>query len=104
MTKIFNQEQVTNIIMRPHACVKCQIGQDWYPCEFEVKFEPSDYYPDYMEIEQFVKDEIDGHELNIEQAAKRLYDFLINYEPRHLIVINHVQNCKTHFNVDVQIG
>lgn len=103
MKKLENIEKVKRIIMRPTACVKCQIGQDWYQCEFEVDFIPDEYYPDYMEVESFVIREIDGKELNIEQAAKILKDHLLQYEPKQITVTNHIHGCKTHFDVDVTI-
>lgn len=101
---IYNKEEVTHIKMKPTACVKCQIGQDWYQSIFEVDFFPDKYYPDYMEICQFIREEIDGKELNIEEAAKLLLDFLRKYEPSYVSVINHVTDCKTHFDVDVEVG
>lgn len=100
--RLGNNEGVTLIVMHPTACVKCQLGQDWYKCEFEVDFMPNGCYPDYMEVGRFVEEEIDGKELNIEHAAKVLYDFLKEtYEPSSLRVCNHIRGCKTHFDVDV---
>lgn len=105
MNKILNKENISKIVMFPVACVKCHLGQDWYQCNFEVNFTPFEYYPDYMEVEEFIRTNIDGKELNIEEALKILYDFLKNnYLPKKLSIINHVRNCKTHFNVDVTIG
>lgn len=102
--RLGNNENVTMIVMHPTACVKCQIGQDWYKCEFEVDFVPDGCYPDYMEVAQFVADSIEGRELNIEHAAKILYDFLKEtYEPNSLSVCNHIRGCKTHFDVDVYV-
>ena len=104
VTKIENIEKVTTIVMNPVAFVKCQIGQDWYKCDFEVTFIPNTYYPDYMEVSKFVEENIDGQELNIEQAAKILHDFLEEtYEPESVMVCNHIRGCKTHFDVDVYV-
>lgn len=103
MKLLGNWENVVHITMRPHAIVKCAIGQDWYNCDFEVLFSPGEYYPDYMEVEAFCMEEIEGKELNIEQAAKVLFDFLKQYMPKDLTVINHVRGCNTHFDVDVVI-
>lgn len=103
MNKIENKEGVTEIVMHPVAYCKCAIGQDWYKCEFDAEFLPKEYYPDYMEVNDFVMREIDGKELNIEEAAKILYDHLMEYEPRYVCVTNHIKNCKTHFDVDVKI-
>lgn len=104
LKRLGNIEKVSKIVMRPTACVLCQIGKDWYQCRFEAEFLPGGYYPDYMQVERFVMDEIDGKTLNIEQAARLLYDFLSLYEPKELRVRNHVTGCKSHFDVDVTIG
>lgn len=104
MTKIENKENVSAIVMKPTAYAKCKIGQDWYKCDFEATFIPGKCYPDYMEVNEFVMQEIDGKELNIEEAARLLYDHLQEYQPVQLMVVNHIVGCKTHFDVDVTIG
>lgn len=104
MNKIPNTEKIDKIVMKPTACVKCAIGQDWYSCQFEAVFVPSVYYPDYMEVERFVMEEIDGKELNIEQAVERLDDFLREYKPARLCVKCNVKGCKLHFDVEVAKG
>lgn len=103
MNKIDNNENVKRIVMHPSACVKCQIGQDWYKCEFDVYFTPEKYYPDYMEVEKYVMENIDGKELNIEQAGKMLKDYLKQYEPEDLEVIVNVAGNKVHFDVEVTL-
>lgn len=102
-TMLENKEQVKEIIMKPTAHIKCRIGQDWYGCRFVVVFTPTEYYPDYSEVQQFVMEYIDGQELNIEEAARILYDFLKEYDPEELIVTETVEDCKTHFDVEVTI-
>ena len=104
ISPIRNRENVISITMKPTACVKCAIGKDWYNCKFEVIFGPNEFYPDYMEVGDFVRHNIDGKEMNIEEAAKALYDFLLQYEPERLAVTAHVSDCKTHFDVDVTVG
>ena len=46
---------------------------------------------------------IDGQELNIEQAARVLYDHLLQYSPRELEVSADVPENKVHFAVTVTI-
>lgn len=103
MNKLSNIEKVHEIIMKPTACVKCQIGQDWYQCHFEAIFIPGEYYPDYMEVQDYIMREIDGKELNIEQAAIMLKEYLLKYEPQEVKIINHITGCKSHFDVDVTV-
>lgn len=104
MNKIENKEKVTRIVMKPTAVAKCKIGQDWYKMAFEAEFIPGDCYPDYIEVNDFVMNELDGKELNIEEAASMLYEMLMAYKPRFLQVTNHIKGCKTHFDVDVTVG
>lgn len=103
MNRIPNNERVSEIRMKPMAYTKCQIGQDWFLNKFEAVFIPDKYYPDYMEVEQFISENIEGHEMNIEQAARCLCDFLKKYEPDNVYVIDHIENCRTHFDVDVVV-
>lgn len=104
MTKIENKEKVSRIVMKPTAVAKCKIGQDWYKMAFEVEFIPGNCYPDYIEVNDFIMEHIDGKELNIEEAARIIYDLLSIYNPISLTVTNHISGCKTHFDVDVTVG
>lgn len=102
MKKIENKQNISKIIMKPTAYTKCVIGQDWYKNEFDIEFIPGDYYPDYMDVNSYIMQEIDGAELNIEDAVEKIYDFLReNYEPQVLVITDHIEGCKTHFDVDV---
>lgn len=105
MTKIPNKENVKEIVMYPTAYTKCKIGQDWFLNRFEVHFMPNKFYPDYMQVNAFIQEQIEGKEMNIEQATRCLYEFLsYEYSPSEIRVIDHIRDCKTHFDVDVIIG
>lgn len=103
MTKIPNNEQVAMIVMKPRAYTKCQIGQDWFLNCFKVLFKPNKCYPDYMEVQSYISKNIEGKEMNIEVAAYALKKYLEQYEPLSVVVIDHITNCNTHFDVDVII-
>ena len=103
MNKIDNMQGVKKIKMYPTACVKCALGQDWYKINFEVTFVPEGNYPDYTEVQEAIMRDIDGKELNIEDAGENLFIFLSQYSPKSLEVVCHVKGCKTHFDVDVFI-
>lgn len=103
--KLKNKERIDYITMLPTAITKCQIGQDWYKHEFVIDFTPDEYYPDYMQVEKFIMDEIDGKELNIEQAVDILYKFLKEtYHPSELKINDHIRGNKVHFDVIVCKG
>lgn len=102
MNKIKNKEGITSITMYPTAYTLCEIGQDWYKSNLEIIMEPNEVYPDYMEVKDFISENIDGKVMNIETVIEKIYDHLMNeYEPTSLKVINHVRGCRTHFDVDV---
>lgn len=104
MNIIRNTQKVKCIYMHPKAECKCVLGKDWYHIDFDVIFKPSDYYPDYTEVENFIMNNIDGHALNIEDAIQILYGMLSEtFEPNDLTVTAKIKNSKTHFDVEVEI-
>lgn len=99
---IENKEGIKKIIMKPTACTLCAIGQDWYRSNLEIEFIPDRYYPDYMEVQDWIMKEIDGHEMNIETVIDKVYNFIKHeYLPKDLRITNHVTGCKSHFDVIV---
>lgn len=102
MEKLKNTQGISMIIMHPVAYTKCQIGQDWYKNEFEISFAPGDIYPDYMEVKDWIMENIDGKELNIEDVVDKIYSFIQDeYAPKDLEVTDDIKGCKTHFDVTV---
>ena len=99
---IENTQGIDRIVMRPKACCKCVIGNDWYINDFTIEFIPDKVYPDYMDVNAWIMENIDGHALNIEDAVKRLYNHLEGgYSPKKLSVTTDVKGAKTHFDVTV---
>lgn len=101
MQKLENKEQITKIEMFPIAHCLCAIGKDWYTINFTVTFEPAKSYPDYMIVKDFITKDIEGKELNIEQAVNILYEYLAKYEPKTLTVSADVKDASSHFPVRV---
>lgn len=102
MTHIPNNEGIKSIIMKPTVSTLCAIGQDWFQSQLTITFIPNDCYPDYIEVQKWIMDNIDGKEMNIEHVVKAIYDFLANeYKPKALIIENYVEKCKSHFDVIV---
>ena len=52
--KLNNTQDINVITMYPIAVCKCAIGQDWYTNRFTVTFAPGDYYPDYMDVDEWL--------------------------------------------------
>lgn len=102
MERLKNDQGITKIVMKPVAFTKCIIGQDWFKNDLEVEMIPGDCYPDYMQIQGFVMDQIDGHELNIEDVVDILYDMIkTEFHPAYLKVTDYIRGSKTHFDVIV---
>lgn len=100
--KIENRENITRIEMYPTAICRCKIGGDLYTNKFTVKFAPDKVYPDYMDVEKWILKNIDGKDLNIEEAVNLLYEYLQDeYKPAVLTVETSVEDVKTHFPVKV---
>lgn len=98
---IENTQRITEIKMKPFAECKCVIGQDWYHIDYDVDFIPGNFYPDYMKVSAFIADEINGRELNIEDAVDKLGKYLEGYGPKKLIVRADVKNVTSHCPVIV---
>lgn len=103
MNKIPNSQGITKIVMYPTAITKCEIGQDWYQNDLEIVFIPNDYYPDYIEVQNWIMENIDGKEMNIEDVIYSIKNYLLReYNPRNVKIISHITNNKVHFRVDVE--
>lgn len=102
MNTLKNIQGIREIIMRPSAYTKCVIGGDWYKNQLEIEFCPDQYYPDYMQVNDWIMKNIDGHSMNIEDVVDDIYNMLENnYHPTFLKVTDHITDCKTHFDVSV---
>lgn len=98
---IENKEKVRYIEMYPKARCFCPIGKAWYTNEFKASFFPNEYYLDYLDVENFINKEIEGKSLTIEEACKKLYDYL--YEKVDNVQVESHVNDATHFPVKVVI-
>lgn len=100
--KIENREKIISIEMYPTAICRCKIGRDLYTNKFKIIFAPDRVYPDYMDVDAWILNNIDGKDLNIEEAVNLLYEYLQSeYQPAALTVETSVDDAKTHFPVKV---
>ena len=103
MNKLKNTQNIKRIIMEPTAYTKCVIGQDWYENHITIVFTPDEYYPDYTELRDWIMENIDGKELNIEDVIDIIYKLLQSeFRPKRLLIRDEIINSKTHFNVTVE--
>lgn len=102
MKKILNTQGIKTIKMYPEAQTKCELGGDWYTNRLEITLIPNEYYPDYMEVQRAITDEVDGKTLNIEDVVRIVYDMMTFFSPLNIHIKDTVENCKTHFDVVVE--
>lgn len=102
MRQLQNNQKITCITMNPVAHTRCVIGGDWYRNDFTILFYPKYSYPDYTELQEWIMTNLDGQDLNIEDAVDMLFEELLWYDPKALKVIDRVADCKTHFPVTVE--
>lgn len=73
----------------------CPIGQDWYTSNLKAVIEPDKQIPDYIELDNFVRNHIDKKEMIIEDAVATLFNHIqMQYKPKYLIVTNAVNDAK----------
>ena len=97
---IQNEQDIYKIEMYPKVRCFCPLGDGWYSGQITIQFYPEDVIPDYCDIEKWIKENIDGRSLIIEDAVSKIYDFLLKYKPGGLHVIADVKDAG-HFPVEV---
>lgn len=76
MAKFANTYGVRKIVYKKNCRCFCPIGEAEYTNEFTVTMEPGDTIPDYCEIDKFIREQLDGKSLVIEDAACKLKQWL----------------------------
>ena len=101
MNRLANNQKISKIVMRPDAYARCELGGDWYKNKLEIVFVPAKYYPDYTEVQTWIMENIDGKTLNIEDVIELVADMLGAYEPQKVTITDKVEDCRTHFDVEI---
>ena len=100
---IENKFGIRSINIEIEAKCFCPIGKDWYTNKFDIDIEPEKLIPDYCELDKWVKENINGKELLIEEAVSKLYNHIIEtYYPYSCDIASYVDDA-THSNVVVRI-
>lgn len=97
---IENKENVLFVEMFPKAKCFCPIGKAWYTNQFHISFYPYEYYIDYLDLENFIEENIEGKALTIESACSVLLSYFKKQNLNSVTVVSTVEDA-THFNVRV---
>jgi len=105
MAKQENEYGVKLIVMRPAFKVVCPLTQAPISLKCEVDFMPGDFVPEYMEVQNALRQKLDNKKFTIEGAAREILDYFDSddYQPEHVRVVVKTENNNTYFPVEVFI-
>ncbi len=72
---IKNNENIRKVEMFPAIKLFCPLGEDWYTNKLHIVLGIYDDYADYMDVQKFIKEEVEGKAYTIEGTCKKLYDY-----------------------------
>lgn len=98
-----NEYKVKEIIINERIRCYCPLGKDWYSGDLEAQIFVDEEIPDYLDVDNFIKNEIDGKAYIIEETAHMFYEYLMNtLHPVSLHVTATVKDA-THAPVVIKI-
>lgn len=94
---IENRYKVRKLIYKACAHVYCPLGKDWGVVDITAEIFPSEYLPDYLDIDEYIKKEIEGSEHITEEVGYMVYDFIVEQiKPAAVYVDVHSNNDSMH--------
>lgn len=87
MARFVNRMNISIIGFRKSVRCWCPIGKSFCTYEIDASMSPDATIPDYMEVEGYVNNSINGKDLTMEDAAAMVRDYLVNeYRPKRVSV------------------
>lgn len=88
-----NEYGISMIEISAEAKSYCPLGHDWYTNHFKISFFPDQFIPDYCEVDDWIKQNINGQELIIEAAVDKLHRHLCEkYDPVECVIESFVDD------------
>lgn len=88
---IENAQGITKIEYSTRSHNFCPIGKDWYTSNIKVVIEPDKQIPDYIELDEYIKDFVDSKHIIIEEVVNSVFTHIKKqYNPKYMIVTNTV--------------
>lgn len=98
-----NKYGIRNISIDAQAKCYCPLGRDWYTNHFTIDIEVAEDIPDYVELDKWIAENINGRSLIIEEATAAVYQHVMeNYQPYSCAVRSYVDDA-AHSPVTVTI-
>ena len=93
---------IESILMMPKFRVICPISQSPMTLEMKVSFSPKNEKPNYMELHNWIRHNLESKRLSIEEASKTLGDYLVKaFEPLKVVISASSKDVAVHFPVEV---
>lgn len=98
-----NKYGIRNISIDAQAKCYCPLGRDWYTNHFTIDIEVAEDIPDYVKLDGWIAENINGHSMIIEEAAATVHRHIMNeYSPYSCSVCSYVDDA-AHSPVTVTI-
>lgn len=98
-----NNYGIRNISIDAEAKCFCPLGNDWYTNQFTIDIEVAHDIPDYVVLDKWIAEHINGRSMIIEEATAAVYQHVMEtYQPYSCTVRSYVDDA-THSAVTVTI-
>lgn len=94
---------IRNVTIDVNAKCFCPLGNDWYTNQFHIDMDVANCIPDYVELDKWVDENINGQSMIIEAAVAKVREYIVKeYKPISCTVRSYVDDAK-HSDVCVSI-
>lgn len=98
-----NKYGIRNISIDAQAKCYCPLGRDWCTNHFTIDIEVAEDIPDYVKLDEWISENINGHSMIIEEATAAVYQHVMDeYSPYSCTVRSYVDDA-AHSSVAVTI-
>lgn len=95
--KVENKYKVHRLEYNASAFVFCPLGKDWGRVEIKAEIYPAAWLPDYVDVDNFIVENLEGSTHITEEVGYLVFDFLVKMlEPVDLRVTVHSVNDSMH--------
>lgn len=101
LNMITNKAGITEIKMKKVAHCFCPLGSDWYTAHILMTVKPDTHLFDYCDVDNYIKNNIEGKKLIIEEIAAELTAMCQTVVPFSVEVEVHVEDA-VHLPVTVK--
>lgn len=101
MASFKNEQGITKITMTKRTHNYCPLGKDWYCNDLTIEVIPDSIIPDYIDIDNTIKNDIEGKNFIIEDVVSKIVDIIKEYSPKYIKVVSDA-NDAVHLPVKVE--